>query len=783
MLASLFSLLGLLATSVFGQSSAYTDSATGIEFLQVDVSGEGAPGGYKYGIALPAVSQSQYQNEFIGHISSGLTNGKGWAAISVGPSMAGYLLLLTWPNGKQVIDIYTGNATFTIISQSVTSTGYDVIFRCQNCWSWSADGQSGSAIPPTATNGNIPMGWAQHTTLPTNPADPNSFVDQHQYYDIGVFDSIGGARNSAYTSWVSLATATSVPTSTSSVSVTSTASVATACAATQTPSSQTYDYIVAGAGAGGIALAAKLSENGGKKVLLIEKGPPSSGRWGGSSISSWNAPAWLSGTNLTRFDVPGLCNEIWVDSVGISCTDASSMAGCVLGGGTAINAGLWWRANPADFDYNFPAGWRSSEVAQAISRVFQKIPGTYYPSLNGQTYLRQGFNSIASALTAAGWTSVDANANPGSKNRTYSQTPYMFSHGERGGPMATYLVEASQRSNFKLIMNTGVRRIIRTGGHATGVELEPTNSNGLCGNISLTAKGRVIVSAGVFGSTKLLYRSGIGPTDQLNIVKSSAKDGATMISSSQWINLPVGKNLNDHTNTDVVVRNKDSVFYDFYAAFQTPIQADAQAYLGSRTGILAQSAPNIGPVFWEVITGSDGVQRQLQWTARVEGGHGFPDNTSMVLSQYLGRGKTSTGALSINPDLSITVSDLPYNKTAGDNDAIVQGIKHLQAALANNKDITVVFPAAGQSVESFVATYPVSTSARTANHWIGTARMGTDSGLTGGTSVVDTSTKVYGTDNIHVVDASIFPGMMSTNPSALIVAVAERAWEYISGLN
>lgn len=399
-------------------------------------------------------------------------------------------------------------------------------------------------------------------------------------------------------------------------------------------------------------------------------------------------------------------------------------------------------------NYIVPAGWRSAEMQQAITRVFQKIPGTYYPSLDGKTYLRQGFNSIASALGAAGWASVDANANPGSKNRTYSQTPYMFSHGERGGPMATYLVEASARSNFKLVMNTGVRRIIRTGGHATGVELEPTNGSGLCGNISLTAKGRVIVSAGVFGSTKILYRSGIGPTDQLNVVKNSAKDGATMISSSQWINLPVGKNLNDHTNTDVVIQNKDSVFYDFYAAYNTPIQADAQNYLNKRTGILAQSAPNIGPIFWEVITGSDGIQRQLQWTARVEGGHGFPDNTSMVLSQYLGRGKTSTGALSINPDLSVSVTDLPYTKTQGDIDAIVQGIKNVQAALKNNKDITVVYPAAGQTVEDFVSSYPVSTSARTANHWIGTARMGTDSGLSGGTSVVDTSTKVYGTDNV-----------------------------------
>lgn len=61
--------------------------------------------------------------------------------------------------------------------------------------------------------------------------------------------------------------------------------------------------------------------------------------------------------------------------------------------------------------------------------------------------------------------------------------------------------------------------------------------------------------------------------------------------------------------------------------------------------------------------------------------------------------------------------------------------------------------------------------------------MGTDSGLiNNGTSVVDVNTKVYGTDNLFVVDASIFPGMMSNNPSALIVAVAEHASEKILAL-
>lgn len=60
--------------------------------------------------------------------------------------------------------------------------------------------------------------------------------------------------------------------------------------------------------------------------------------------------------------------------------------------------------------------------------------------------------------------------------------------------------------------------------------------------------------------------------------------------------------------------------------------------------------------------------------------------------------------------------------------------------------------------------------------------MGTDSGLENGTAVVDTNTKVYGMENLFVVDASIFPEMITTNPSALIVSVAEHASEKILAL-
>lgn len=53
--------------------------------------------------------------------------------------------------------------------------------------------------------------------------------------------------------------------------------------------------------------------------------------------------------------------------------------------------------------------------------------------------------------------------------------------------------------------------------------------------------------------------------------------------------------------------------------------------------------------------------------------------------------------------------------------------------------------------------------------------MGTDDGRTGGSAVVDVNAQVYGTDNIFVVDASIFPGQPTGNPSAMIVIASEQA--------
>ena len=74
--------------------------------------------------------------------------------------------------------------------------------------------------------------------------------------------------------------------------------------------------------------------------------------------------------------------------------------------------------------------------------------------------------------------------------------------------MATYLVSAAARKNFRLQMNTTVTRLVRKGDTVTGVEVEASGKGGYSGTISVTPNaGRVILSAGVFGTAKILFRS------------------------------------------------------------------------------------------------------------------------------------------------------------------------------------------------------------------------------------------------------------------------------------
>lgn len=89
------------------------------------------------------------------------------------------------------------------------------------------------------------------------------------------------------------------------------------------------------------------------------------------------------------------------------------------------------------------------------------------------------------------------------------------------------------------------------------------------------------------------------------------------------------------------------------------------------------------------------------------------------MSQYLGRGQVSRGRTTITSGLSMSVSTQPFFHDDGDKEAVIQGIKNLQAALANVTDLVWVRPEPEQTAEDYVDSLLVTANGRRANHWMG----------------------------------------------------------------
>lgn len=248
--------------------------------------------------------------------------------------------------------------------------------------------------------------------------------------------------------------------------------------------------------------------------------------------------------------------------------------------------------------------------------------------------------------------------------------------------------------------------MIRTGSTVTGVEVLATNDGGQTGIYTVTENaGKVVLSAGTFGSAKIMMRSGIGPQDSLEIVKASATDGNTMIAEDDWIILPIGYNVMDHANTDMVASHSNITAYDFYGAYDGPIEADKEAYLDSRSGIFATAAPGPNTMLWQSFVGADGITRQLQWTVRAKGSLGETGNSLITISRYLGTSMTSRGRINIKSNLNMATIVSPYLHNEYDIDTVTQGAKPIMSSTANVSGVTIVRPAAGIDAETFVSNY------------------------------------------------------------------------------
>ncbi|KAL0571438.1 substrate-specific activator of APC-dependent proteolysis [Marasmius crinis-equi] len=745
-------LLPFITKSLAQQATQYTDPDNGITFWGLTDPVHQV----QYGYVFPPASQGL--TEFIGEIVAPI--GLKWVGVSPGGAMINNLLLVAWVNNGQIVATnrkatdytqplpYKGPILTNLPSTKVNSTHYKWVYRCQNCTVW----DTGSLD----TNGGGPGAWVVSTAPVDNPSDPNSTFEEHT--DFGLYgrnyaDSHASADD--YARWAAGGTGGggggTTPTTTSTTATTSGPPV---------PTGTQFDYIVVGSGPGGIIAADRLSEAG-KKVLLVERGGPSTWETGGTY-----GPDWVKGHNLTKFDVPGLFESMFTDpNVFWWCQDINVFAGCLVGGGTSVNGALYWY--PADIDFATSQGWPASWANHNpyTAKMKARLPSTDHPSTDGKRYLEQVYDVVSKLLTGQNYQNITINDNPNAKDHVYGYSAYDFLAGKRGGPVASYLRTAKARKNFQLLMNTMVTGVVRNGTKVTGVRTDG-------GIIPLTAKGRVILAGGSFGTPRLLYQSGIGPTDMLNLVKADPTSGPNMPPQSQWINLPVGENVSDNPSINLVFTHPSVDAYENWANIMSnPRPADAAQYLKDQSGVFAQASPRLN--FWRAYGGSDGKTRYLQGTARPGAASvttSYPYNASNIftITAYLSTGITSRGRIGIDAALRPRVLTNPWFTDPVDKAVLIQGLKDIVSNIKNVTGMTLITPDNTTTIDDYVNTYP--TANLNSNHWVGPCSIGNSAS----NSVVDQNTKVFNTDNLFVIDASILRTLPMGNPHGAIMSAAEQ---------
>ncbi|KAI0261221.1 cellobiose dehydrogenase [Gloeopeniophorella convolvens] len=774
--------LGLLPliTSVLAQtSSSYVDPANCITFQGL----LDPTYGVQYGAVFPPLAASgPNPTDFIAEIVAPLA--AKWVGLAIAGAMIGDPLLVAWPNGNQVVSTvrmatdyiqpvaYNGVTITNLPSTGVNSTHWSWVFHCQNCTSWT-NANGGGSIDPTSGGA---WAWAYSSAPVDDPSDPNSTFEEHT--DFGFWGEIfSDAHVSAadYQSYLAGTACGSGGTTTSPPTSTSHSSTSTSTSPTAVPTYTSYDYVIVGAGPGGIIAADRISQAG-KKVLLLERGGPSTAETGGN----YDAP-WPEGTDgLTKFDIPGLFESMFTDpNPWYWCKDITVFAGCLLGGGSSVNGALYWY--PADSDFStangWPNGWQSHQpYTQAVTT---RLPGTDAPSTDGKRYLEQSFNVTKQLLTPLGFQQITINGNPNYKDRVYGYSAFDFINGKRGGVVATYFQTATARPNLTYKDYVYVSNVVRNGAQITGVRTNDT-SLGPNGVVGLNPNGRVILSAGSYGTARILFQSGVGPSDMLQLVQSNAAAAPLLPPTSQWINLPVGMNVSDNPSINLVFTHPTIDAYENWAdVWSSPRAADAAQYLQDQSGVFASASPRMN--FWEALGGPDGKTRYLQGTVRpgaasVNTTNAYNASQIFTITTYLSQGVTSRGRLGVTASLNAQPLVNPWFQDPTDKTVLVTAIKNLVSEVSSVPGLTMITPDNHMTIDQYVDAYDPATM--DSNHWVGSAKIGTSAA----TAVVDSNVKVFNTNNLFVVDASIIPALPMGNPHGMLMSVAEQATAKILAL-
>jgi choline dehydrogenase-like flavoprotein len=531
------------------------------------------------------------------------------------------------------------------------------------------------------------------------------------------------------------------------------------------------DYIIVGGGSAGCVMAARLSEDPSVSVLLIEAGGP------GRDLFI-RAPALVAAMVSGR---PKINNWAFhtVPQPGLDGRCGFQPRGKALGGSSAINAMLYVRCHPADYDGWANLGcegwdWESVWPWFLASERFEGGAGAHHGG-NGPLQVRSQSAplAISGAFLDACETAQIGRTEDFNGDRQEGAGPFHVTQffdgektGERCSAAAAYLHPVMGRPNLRVVTRAVAEKIIIEDSRATGLRFRRKGRV-----IEARSRREVILSAGAFGSPQVLLLSGIGPEDEL------AAHGIEPVQI-----LPgVGRNLQDHLDYIIAYRSKRSDVVGLGPAGLMRLAKAGLEWRKSGAGHFASPMAETG-AFLRSGPDVDRADLQMHFVVGIVDNHmrrlHFRDGFSAHVCVLRPHSRGHVGLTSTDPAAPPRI-DPGYLSDPRDLPVLMRGARIMEQVLK----APPLAPWRGKRLyphdgSDAALEADIRARADTIYHPVGTCRMGQDD-----LAVTDTQGRVHGLEGLRVVDASLMPRLVSGNTNAPTIMMAEKIAGVMRGIN